>query len=215
MKGITILILIVPLLGLLALGSAIKASPPKLPEPTRGQTDGALCFGSVVFLAFVGAVVFPRLWDDTMSMFTGWDTPMPIQAMPSFWNRHKEVEWDCGDEGSVIGYRYLYVKRDKATVEFTSGAMGTLKENPVLKRNRGSWRGAFNISDRIPTMTNKSGIYAAKTPDSPVLSQYREPDTILVKLRLSGRIVEAEYGYRAHRADILEIIEHIPPEECS
>lgn len=175
-------------------------------------SDGALCFGAVAFIGFLGIVFFPTLWDDARGVAAELQIAMPIQRQPNFWGRHEKIEWECEDEGTVTAYRYLDVMRDKGTVEFSSGTMGIIRKNHILNRSAASWRGAMNVADRIPTMKNKSGIYAAKTPDSPILRAYREPDTVLVKLRLSGRIIEADYGYRAQKAEIVEILEHVPPE---
>lgn len=207
MKQILLLILIVPLLGLAALGSLIQQSGVQL-EVNRQVYNNGLCFGLVVFAGFAGVWIFPTLWNDATDLAGQMKRTLPIQRVTSWTDRHRAVEWECEDDGTVIGYKWLHWTGH----EFMSGSIMSSGHNKVLNRRSDSWRGAMNFSDRVPTMQNTSGIYAAKTADSPILDEYQQPDTALVKLRLSGRIIEADYGYRAQKAEIVEIVRHVPPE---
>lgn len=122
--------------------------------------------------------------------------------LPREERRSKQVEY--GPHGSVIAYRYFECLPDG---ELYSVGKGVARpNNPITRRPAGSYRGGWNISDRVPTIKNTAGIYAAKQPYG-VLDDYRHPGLVLAKVELSGRIVEHEYGYRAQRCNVLEILE--------
>ena len=69
----------------------------------------------------------------------------------------------------------------------------------------GTYPGGFKRSDRVPTLKNTNGIYAAKTPDSPILQDYSSGN-VLAQVKLSGRIVEGELGYRAQYCEVVKIL---------
>lgn len=114
-----------------------------------------------------------------------------------------EVEY--GANGAIIAYRYFELLEDGTLASVGKGA--TRPTNPITNRPAWSYRGGWNISDRVPTLNNTSGIYAAKHARSHILETYAKEGTVLAKVELSGRIIEAEYGYRAQRCRVLEILE--------
>lgn len=122
-----------------------------------------------------------------------------LDKLPINDRRHKIPEVDR--RGTVIAYRYFQMSSKGVLHSVGAGMVG---KNPITKRERGSYKGGWNTSDRIPTLKNTHGIYAAKTWDSPILKDYQGDNTVLAKVELSGRIVEGEYGYRAQHCRIVE-----------
>lgn len=97
----------------------------------------------------------------------------------------------------LVGYKVLFKRGDSLY-------------SPTSQYNcerYGKWVDGFLEADRIPADDNTNGIYAAKWPDSPELSSLKlNPHTVLVKLALSGRVIECEFGFRAQYADIIEVV---------
>ena len=106
-------------------------------------------------------------------------------------NPHRRVETD--NAGGILGYKFLDRAED-----------GTLSS---LFGNRAAWVGGGLTADQPPLAKNQSGIYAAKTIDSPALDAYKREGRALVRLILSGVVIEHTLTYRAERADILEVLQ--------
>ena len=64
--------------------------------------------------------------------------------------------------------------------------------------------GKWVYSDRIPSPNNTNGIYITKEGMGNILETYRG---VLVKVETDGWYVEHEYGYRVHKARVIEILE--------
>ena len=105
-------------------------------------------------------------------------------------NPHRQIEHD--NAGAIIGYKYL-----TADIE----GFHSLHGDCAL------WLNNSLDADELPQENNTNGIYAAKTFDSPILGQYKNDNRRLVKLMLSGKVLEFTYGFRSEHADILEVIE--------
>ena len=103
-----------------------------------------------------------------------------------------DVEFDASS-GNIIAYKYLK-KRKK-------------KDGFKSYHNNEIWKDNSIDADEIPTDDNTNGIYASKKPNASNLHSYKpEKRSTLVKLLLSGKVIEHEYGYRAEHADIVEIL---------
>ena len=103
------------------------------------------------------------------------------------------------DDGAIVGYKWL---QDRGTV-IVSPAFYTEWGDDGLEANA------------MPTKDNAVGIHAAKRPDSPELLWWSSSlawNMILVKLELTGTVVEHETGYRAQHARVLEVLERHPPD---
>jgi hypothetical protein len=117
---------------------------------------------------------------------------------------HKRVEYDSA--GAIIGYKYLlWDRRRKVFRSWYRGKIGDLVQMNA------QWIDNSLEADLIPTEENTNGIYAAKTPDSPILEKYKDMKIggwkmILVRILLSGEVIEKPFGFRAERADILEVL---------
>jgi hypothetical protein len=106
---------------------------------------------------------------------------------------HSRVERD--NAGNIIAYKYLVW--DETEQVFKSFAY---HYRDVI------WIDNSLTADSVPTEENSHGIYCAKTPNNPVLRSYaRHRGVKLVRLLLSGVVVEYDHGYRAEHADILEV----------
>jgi hypothetical protein len=68
------------------------------------------------------------------------------------------------------------------------------------------WENGSLDADKIPEDDNTHGIYAAKKSLSPILENYKNNKRKLVKLFLSGKVIEFRYGFRAEHADIVEVL---------
>lgn len=108
------------------------------------------------------------------------------RAAPRF---HRKIEKD--NAGNIIAYKYLIQEQD-GFHSFHGNAL---------------WAEDSIIADAMPAEENTNGIYCAKTHDSPILARYsRGRNARLVRLLLSGIVLEFSHGYRAERADILEVL---------
>lgn len=112
---------------------------------------------------------------------------------------HERIEFDSA--GAIVGYKYLIWDRRRNLFRSLSKPEGwTL---PLCY-----WIDNSLEADKIPNEENTNGIYAAKTPDSPILERYGKIKRMrLVKLLLSGVVIERELGFRAEHADILEVLD--------
>jgi hypothetical protein len=72
--------------------------------------------------------------------------------------------------------------------------------------NGTSWPGPVMHADEAPTMRNMNGIYAYKTPIHALRHDSRAPVT--GEIAIYGKIVEAQYGYRAQHAAIRKLSLH-------
>lgn len=122
--------------------------------------------------------------------------PGMLQAAEPLEPRHTVAEED--EHGNVIAYRYFLVSNGKL---FPVTATG-------MAHGRGCAIGELVRADAVPTETNLSGFYAAKTPDSPVLEPYRaQRGTVLARVLFPtiGWVIEGEYGYRSEYQKILNV----------
>jgi hypothetical protein len=105
---------------------------------------------------------------------------------------HRKVERD--NAGNIIAYKWLVW--DEVRQLFVS------KWYHIV-----DWIDNSMTADQLPTEENSHGVYCAKTPDNPILERYSErPDVRLVRLLLSGVVLEFDHGYRAEQADIIEVM---------
>ncbi len=118
-------------------------------------------------------------------------------------NHHKKTEFDSA--GAIIAYKYLvWVEREDVFRSLWTPMLLKTKE-------AARWIDNYLEADQIPTEENTNGIYCAKTFDSPLLDDYKkilDKNLRLVRLMLSGIVIEKDLGFRAERADILEVLNH-------
>jgi len=96
---------------------------------------------------------------------------------------------ETDEQGSIFGYKYLV---------FTDGN---------YKSPRGDiWVSRELSSDIEPTEDNSNGIYLMKSRKSPILLDYRGVNRYLVRVVVSGTIVEANDGMRVSHAQIIDVI---------
>jgi hypothetical protein len=94
-------------------------------------------------------------------------------------------------DGRLVGYKMLWVDGDGGL--HSPVACGT----PL-------WEDGRLMADRVPDQANTNGIYCTKSPKDPALARY--VDSVLVRLALSGTVIEHERGFRAEHAEILEVL---------
>lgn len=105
----------------------------------------------------------------------------------------------------IIPSRYNKVEKDNAgniTAYKVLKLIGNIFYSPIYQDTR--WDNQECHSPYAPNENNTSGIYCAKTPNSPILTNYKKAGYALVRLILSGTVVEGNYGYRAEHAQILD-----------
>mgnify|MGYP001768137033 CR=1 FL=1 len=68
------------------------------------------------------------------------------------------------------------------------------------------WHDGKLTASRPPSLINTHGIYCFKLADDPRIAEYLCRGRVLVKVALSGRVLEFQTGYRAGKAKILEVI---------
>lgn len=120
----------------------------------------------------------------------------PGKLKRDYWkpHQHSKVEKDNG--GNIIAYKYLVWDEEKQIFKSFSH-YAKVKD----------WVGNSMWADEPPHEGNTNGVYCAKTPNSPILVSYsKHADVKLVKLLLSGVVLEYTHGYRAEHADILEVL---------
>lgn len=150
-----------------------------------------MVFCASIFLAasILMAIGAAQAGNDMLELFNG---PRAHQAVNG---SYRTPEFNA--DGTIVAYRY-FIRDEKGYMSITKNG---------LSRNGGSWPGGYLESDRVPTLKNTNGIYAAKTADSPILEPYRGQGYTLAKVELSGRVIEAEFGYRAQRCIIIKELE--------
>lgn len=153
--------------------------------------DGGVSVVVIVIAAVVMAVFVGVFWLAAGFVLGG------IADVSS--DRHQKRETNA--DGAIIAYRKV-VKTDHG--DFFSVSYGAKGHNSVTGLPRGWYQDGWNTSDRIPTVKNTSGIYAVKTSDNPELENY---PGVLVKVELSGRVIESETGYRAQHCRVVEVLE--------
>lgn len=99
------------------------------------------------------------------------------------------------EQGTLYGYKYLCALREGEQ----------WYRSPV--RTDAVWVDNEFESDVEPTRHNTSGIYCIKNPIDPKLSHYGGHDKVLVKMALSGTVVEADRGFRAQHATIIAVVQ--------
>jgi hypothetical protein len=123
-------------------------------------------------------------------------------------------DYEYGPQGGLIGWRYFEV----ADGVLCSVGMGLIDDcyNPVTRRMRSSYADGWNASDVLPTMTNRSGIYAFKARYSSILDGYAAIYSVLGKVELFGEIIEEQYmdgngrlipGVHVYRAQFCHVLE--------
>lgn len=124
------------------------------------------------------------------------DDRLPRGVNPDYIDpRHTVTEYDT--DGSIIAYFIKLAGSDGSLYPVTTNGMPS-----------GVWEPGqlFHMSDRVPTKRNSNGIYAAKTWDSPVLDPYRKPGSVLEQVRLYPRVIEGQYGFRAHGVERIKTL---------
>jgi hypothetical protein len=163
--------------------------------PFRGWKKALLyssLFASVLYLApmFICAgIFFP------MAVMAMKDTLLAEEkGFTGIEKRHTVTEY--APDGTIVAYRYFDMLEGNVLASVGKGRLV----------DGGTYPGGYKRSDRVPTMKNTNGIYAAKTPDSPILEQYKGRGRVLGEVRLSGRVIEGKYGFRAHECQAFRII---------
>jgi len=108
---------------------------------------------------------------------------------------HTVAEYNS--DGTIIAYRWF--RRD------SHGNLYSVTRND-------KYEGGWLTADRVPTMKNSNGVYAAKTPNSPVLDEYNNSGNVLCRVELGGKYIEGETGYRAQHCRVIEIIRENEPQ---
>jgi hypothetical protein len=194
---IIVLISIPVIIGFLALAGAFSTGQVQIPTGFWMLVKG----GGFALVVACTLSMIVRAASETAQIFKAAGKTLKYVSvrMPIADHSHKIPEFD--HSGAVIAYRYFDVEDG----ELHSVGYGATGHNPVTKRSKGSYAGGWNIADRVPTLNNTHGIYAAKTPNSPILDDYNILGSVLAKVELSGRVVEGEYGYRAQYCRVLEV----------
>lgn len=68
------------------------------------------------------------------------------------------------------------------------------------------WHEGKLTAARQPSLANTCGIYAFKRADDPRIAEYLCRGCVLVSVALTGRVLEFETGYRAGKAQIMEVM---------
>jgi len=101
---------------------------------------------------------------------------------------------EMDEQGTLYGYKYLRLDEDG------------LYHSPATVAKNAAWENLELTADREPTAKNTHGIYCTKSRKSPALGGFAKQDCHMVKLILSGTIVEGETGFRAQHAQIVEVL---------
>jgi hypothetical protein len=219
-----ILVFVLPMtIGLLALGSGLVQSG-AVEQMQSGTVEGmnaagisfmqaAKCVGMLFVFGFIASILTSGGLNTVSDI--NWQTVLEISkpggiqvekkgTITAYRYVPKTQQVETGPDGEVIGDRYF----EKINGKYYSVGAGLAGgKNPITGRDRGDYAGGWNIADRVPTLKNKSGIYAAKTINSHILDPYNHEGAVLAKVELSGRVVEGDYGYRAQYCRILETYE--------
>lgn len=120
----------------------------------------------------------------------------PGKLKRDYWKPHQHSKIEKDNGGNIIAYKYLVWDE----------AMQIFKSFSHYARVK-DWVDNCMSADELPREENTNGVYCAKTPNSPILSNYSKyPGVKLVRLLLSGVVLEYIHGYRAEHADILEVM---------
>jgi len=98
------------------------------------------------------------------------------------------------EDGRFVGYKWL--RRDED---------GTFRSAWVW--DPPAWTDGCLTADKVPSENNTNGVYAVKSLKDPELIRYQKLCTVLVKIVLSGTVVEHQRGFRAECAQILEVVQ--------
>ena len=136
---------------------------------------------------------------DRMMILDGYDELAPCWAnVPGKLTRDylkpnelRKLEID--EQGTIYGYKYLRLE-DGNFYSIASVSKGV------------EWPDMEIEADRIPAEDNTNGIYAMKSAKNPGLNGYYKTGRVLVRLALSGVVVEANEGMRAQHAQIVEVL---------
>lgn len=106
--------------------------------------------------------------------------------------------------GNIIAYKYLLFYNNNFHSLF--GPNDLHEPESFIE-----WTTNSLDADSSPEINNTNGIYSAKTIYSHILKEFYKGfgdigNFKLVKLLLSGKVIESEYGYRAEHADIIEVL---------
>jgi len=123
----------------------------------------------------------------------GW-AKLPGKLTRDYLKPNELQRLEIDEQGTIYGYKYLKWGLDEA---FHSIA-------PIA--DYATWYDNELEADVIPTEENNHGIYAMKSRKNPILYEYMDKYRKLVKLALSGIIIEANEGLRAQHAQIVEIL---------
>jgi len=100
------------------------------------------------------------------------------------------------EQGTLYGYKYLRLSADDGRLH-----------SPANVSKNAAWENLELSADREPTAENTHGIYCMKSRKSPQLNAFAQRDCYMVRLALSGTIVEGETGFRAQHAQIVEVLQ--------
>lgn len=100
---------------------------------------------------------------------------------------------EIDEQGTIYGYKYL---------SLVDGVF----HSPMVGFGGAAWENGELEADQEPTENNSNGVYCMKSRKSPVLSRYARENCYLVRLALSGTVVEANEGMRAQHALIVEVL---------
>jgi hypothetical protein len=101
-------------------------------------------------------------------------------------------------DGTLVGYRYFNRDND-----------GNLHSATIIGQVHGNWGAGENTADRLPTKHNSSGLYAAYTPESPVLDGYKDCDVEAI-VGFKGQVVFDEKKFRAEKGEVVQILKEKP-----
>ena len=103
---------------------------------------------------------------------------------------------EYAEDGSIIGYKWLEPR-------WLGGYKSPIQGDRWESKSGKHWL----ISSRMPTMYNNLGIYAFRSLYSSHLHDFEKRGRVLVKVKLSGIVVEHTEGFRAQEAEILQVIQ--------
>ncbi len=107
--------------------------------------------------------------------------------------QHLEID----EQGTIYGYKYLHRADDG---DYVSPNFYSPRRPNMI------WYNRELEADQEPTAENTNGIYFLKSRRNPTLQKYAGENKFLVRLALSGTVVEANEGGRAQHAQIVEVL---------
>lgn len=117
---------------------------------------------------------------------------VPGKLVRDYLKRGELRTLEIDEQGTCYGYKYLTVN---GWGQYTSPQF----PNVV-------WHNNELEADAEPSENNSHGIYAMKSRKSKTLYRYAGEGRVLVRLALSGTVVEANEGLRAQHAQIVEVL---------